>query len=287
MEWCLGMEVKQEDGCILVNQNQYIQQKLIEFDYLLQPNLKRSSPLDSNFQELLHQAETSEEKEDNFPYREIVGSLSYAASGTRPDISTSVSIVSRFLDKPKRIHCDMVRRILYYLRYRPELQLCYTNHSSTQINAFSDASWANAENYASISGHVILIGKNPVSCSSKKQPVVALSSTEAEYIAASATTQEVLWMKQLLEELGFRQQTVPINEDNEGCINLSKNPQDIKITRHIQVRYHFIRDHVKNGNIQLIPCKTQDQLADFLTKRVSGSSLYDILNRLGIKLNSK
>ena len=95
MTWCLGMEVVQRETSIIVNQNQYVKQKLEEFKKVLDDKTKRSSPLDPNFQILLLEGENSEDYESDFPYREIVGSLSYAATGTRPDIATSVSVVRR------------------------------------------------------------------------------------------------------------------------------------------------------------------------------------------------
>lgn len=130
MSWCLGMEVKQCDNYISINQNQYISQKLSEFDQYLEPRIKRSTPLDPNFQQLLIEADESKEFEEKFPYREIVGSLTYASTGTRPDISTAVGVVSRFLAKPKKIHCMMVCRILYYLRAMPEVELTFNRSSN-------------------------------------------------------------------------------------------------------------------------------------------------------------
>jgi hypothetical protein len=116
-----------------------------------------------------------------------------------------------------------------------------------------------------------------VSWLSKKQPVVALSSTEAEYIAVTGASQEALWFKSILEEIGIYQETVIIHEDNEACINLSKNPQEFKRTRHIQIKYHFIRQLVKEGKIRLQYCTTKNQLADLFTKGVNGPRLKELL----------
>jgi hypothetical protein len=196
MNWCLGMEVTQANRKICINQKQYVRQKFEEFKLILDEKTKRTSPLDCNFQQLLIDAELSNDYEPGFPYREIVGSLSYAATGTRPDISAAVSIVSRFLEKPKKIHCDMVRRILYYLRFKLILSFEFGKETDIQLKSYCDASWANPEDYASISGHLSLLGKSLISWSSKKQTVIALSSSEAEYISVSSATQEILWMKQ-------------------------------------------------------------------------------------------
>jgi hypothetical protein len=206
----------------------------------------------------------------------------YAATGTRPDIATAVGVVSRYLANPKSIHCDMVRQIFYYLRQNSDKRLHYKTTEIPNLVGYCDASWANNEDYSSISGFAFLFGKSLVSWSSKKQPVIALSSTEAEYVTVTSAAQEALWFQSLLKELGYIQETVIINEDNEACINLANNPQEYKRTRHIQVKYHFIRSLVQDNKIQLKYCKTQDQLADIFTKGNSGQRLKSICVKLGI-----
>jgi hypothetical protein len=162
------------------------------------------------------------------------------------------------------------------------LELVFQREKSPKLLGYCDASWANLEDYASISGYAFLYGNGLVSWSSKKQPVIALSSTEAEYIAGGAATQEALWLRNVLEEIGFAQDCTSMMEDNEGCLNLTKNPQDINRTRHIQVKYHFLRDHVKKGEIVFNPCRTHDQLADLLTKGLNGVALKTNPSRLGL-----
>jgi hypothetical protein len=281
LNWALGMEIIQESGIISLNQNQYINQKLIEFDSFLEKDTKRSIPLDPNFQKLLIEADESQEFEPKFPYRQIVGSLMYAAIGTRFDISTAVGIASRFLESPKQIHCEMVRQILYYLRQNPTSPLSFKRVKDPKLVIYCDSSFANTEDYASISGFAVLFGGSLLSWSSKKQPVIALSSTEAEYVAATGASQEALWFKSMLSEIGIDQPTVTIHEDNESCIKLANNPQEFKRTRHIQVKYHFIRSLVREGKIKLEFCPTKDQLADIFTKGVNGPRLKEISSRLG------
>ena len=280
--WCLGMEILQNENGICLNQNQYVKQKLEEFNHVLEKDIKRKTPLDPKFQSVLEQAEQSTETEQNFPYRSIVGSLMYLATGKRPDILTAVSIASRYCSNPKKVHCNMVRQILYYLRQQTQYCIFYQKGSDSEIRGYCDSSWANNEDYSSISGFLFLMGNSLICWSSKKQPVIALSSTEAEYVAVSSATQEALWLKSLMKELGFNQGCINIYEDNEACINLSKNPQEFKRTRHIQVKYHFIRFHVKNNNVKLVYCPTQKQLSDFLTKGVTGTHLNESLRQIGL-----
>lgn len=287
LDWSLGMEIIQKSDRIIISQEQYVLQKIEEFKNHLEPNVKRTIPLDPNFQHLLIEASTSKETEPMFPYRSMVGSLMYAATGTRPDIMTAVGVVSRYLASPKTIHCKMVRQIFYYLRHFPDKALVYKKDQDPKLHGYCDASWANNEDYSSISGFAFLFGSSLVSWSSKKQPVIALSSTEAEYVTVTSAAQEALWFQYLLREIGYNQDTVIIHEDNEACINLSKNPQEYKRTRHIQVKYHFIRSLVKANKIKLQYCNTKNQLADILTKGVNGQRLRQICTLLGIIDNSK
>jgi hypothetical protein len=151
------------------------------------------------------------------------------------------------------------------------------------IEGNCDASWANCEDYASISGWLFKVGGNLISWSSKKQSVIALSTAESEYMAAGSATQEAIWLKGLMEELKLFDvsKTISIYEDNEGCIALSKNPQDHKRTRHIQVKYHFLRSHVQDKTIAFPYIPTKDQLADMLTKGLTGPMLKNFATLLG------
>jgi len=282
LDWCLGMEVQNGEKSLFIHQNQYINQKLEEFSDHLDENTKRTSPLDPEFQNLLESAISSNEIDPKFPYRSMVGSLSYLANGTRPDISTAVSIVSRYLEKPTKIHCQMVKRIYYFLRQTPEIGLYYLKGGKVELTGYCDASWANLEDYKSISGYAFKIGNCLVSWSSKKQQSVSLSSTESEYISATSAAQECLWLKHLLDEIGFPQGCVKIFEDNQGCIALTKNPQDVKRTRHIQLRYHFIRDLVKARALEFPYIQTKRQLADMFTKGLPGNQLQHLATALGV-----
>lgn len=179
----------------------------------------------------------------------------------------------------------MARQVLYYLRQYPDKSLTYAKQHTPQLEGFCDASWANNEDYSSISGFAYLFGGSLISWSSKKQPIIALSSTEAEYVAATSAAQEALWFQTLLSELSYSQQTIMIHEDNEACINLSKNPQEFKRTRHIQVKYHFIRTLVKANKIKLIYCNTKSQLADMFTKGINAPRLVELSSKLGLTDN--
>jgi histone deacetylase 1/2 len=283
LEWYLGISIqKLLDGSIALDQTLYLQQKLEEFKEFIPPG-GISHPLPQNYQKLLQDAEKEELYVGTFPYRKVVGSIMYAMLGTRPDLACAVSIVSQFLDKHKPTHVKLVQRILHYIRANLELKLVYgsTNKSFT-LSGYCDASYANEIDYYSRSGYGFMLGDSLISWYSKKQPVIAQSAAEAEYYAASVASNEAVWLQKLLKELGFDQKTVTLYEDNQACIALTKNPEDHKRTKHIQVKFHVIRYYVSKGFIKLVYCNTKEQLADMFTKGVSGTSLRTLLKGFNI-----
>ena len=279
--WYLGCHFTKGESSWSIDQNLYVKQKLAEFESVIGTGM-RSTLLPSNYDKLLEEAEESTEYEENFPYRNMVGSLMYAMVGTRLDIAFAVSIVSRHLSNPKRIHCDMVRHIFQYLRANPCKSIHYKLGCSTKLEGFCDASYANQLGCKSTSGYAFTLGTGVISWYSKRQSTVALSSSEAEYIAACEATKEALWFKQLLKELGFEQGTVPVYEDNEAAILLSKNPQHHGRTKHIQIQFHWIREQVSKKFIELLYVPTAEQLADCLTKQMGYSQMTRMLIRLGV-----
>jgi hypothetical protein len=161
----------------------------------------------------------------------MVGSLMYVMIATRPDLATAVGIVSKYLDKPKKAHCELVKHIYKYLRTNTNYQLIYkTTDNDITLSGYVDAGYANVDKFHSTSGYAFMVNDNLISWYSGKQSVTAQSTAEAEYYAAVKGANECIWIKQLLNELGFPQGTIPIYEDNQACIALSKNPEDHKRT---------------------------------------------------------
>ena len=280
----LAIHVTQTPTEISLDQSQYIKDKLEEFAEHLGPNhqQKCSTPLLPQFQNLLIEADESGELEPEFPYRKMVGALVYLMVCTRFDIAAAVSVVSKYLHQPKKIHCDIVRKIYLYLRGTTDYALTYRKNGSTTLKGFCDASFANLESYKSLSGHVFQLGELAIIWSSCRQPIVVKSTQEAEYVALTPAMQDCLWATALLEELGFKQESVEISEDNEACIALANNPQSSKRTRHIQVRYHWIRQHLESKIATLKSCRTADQLADIFTKGLHGPNLKTFCLKLGL-----
>lgn len=283
LQWYLGLRFASNKKGISIDQNLYIKQKLEKFTNHIGPlNLKCSAPLPANVASILEDAVDSNETESNFPYRQMVGSLMYAMIGTRFDICYAVSVVSQFLENPKRVHCDLVRHIYRYLRSCPDLKLNYIRNNELKLEGYVDASYANNFQYSSTSGYVMTFGGSAISWNSKRQPTIALSAAEAEYIAATDVGKECLWWKTFLKPFKLAQETITIHEDNQAAIALTKNPQFHDRTKHIQVRYHWIREQVSNGQFKLVYINTKNQLADLFTKALQGFVLRPLYRRLGL-----
>ena len=287
IQWYLGLRFDTKKKNISIDQTLYIKQKLEKYEsFIGPPNLKCSAPLPSNVASIIEDAETSNVIEDTFPYRQMVGSLMYAMVGTRFDICYAVSVVSQFLQSPKKAHCDLVRHIYCYLRGSPDLKLSYARNSDLKLEGYVDASYANNFRYASTSGYVMTLGGSAISWNSKRQPTIALSAAEAEYIAATDAGKECLWWKTFLKPFKLAQESITIHEDNQAAIALTKNPQFHDRTKHIQVKYHWIREQVSNGNFKLTYVDTKNQLADLFTKALQGFVLRPLYRRLGLSIHN-
>ena len=199
-------------------------------------------------------------------YQSAVGSLMYAMIGSRPDIAFAVSAVSQYSTNPGPTHWTAVRRIFRYLSGTRSHGLMYGNG---YCEGYTDADWGASEDRKSIGGYTFLINGASVSWASKKQASVALSSTKAEFMALTEGPKEALWLGELLGDLGalkHRQEIQKLVCDNQGAIALTQNPEYHARTKHIDIRYHFIRQHVDEGSIELIYCPTHENTADIFTK---------------------
>jgi hypothetical protein len=221
-----------------------------------------------------------EQKKDmkNIPYREAVGSLLYAAIGTRPDISHAVNECARYVSNPGSAHWIAIKRIMRYLAGTIDMGLIYNGLSNNELNGnikqnniltidtYVDADWAgDKDDRKSTTGYLTKMNGNTITWSSKKQRTVALSSAEAEYMAIASGAQECKWMKQLLSELGY-DTVVHIYTDNQAAQSIGKNDIYHDRTKHIDIRYHFVRHDIKEQIYDLIWVPTRYQLADIFTK---------------------
>jgi histone deacetylase 1/2 len=220
--------------------------------------------------------------DDVFRYHSLVGGLQYLTL-TRPDISFAVNKVCQFLSQPTTVHYEAVKRILRYIKGTAFTGVFIQKTASTVLNVYTNADWAScADDRRSTGGFAIFLGPNLVSWSSRKQPTVSRSSTEAEYKALANGTAEVMWIQSVLKELGVHQSKPPVLWcDNLGATYLTANPVFHARTKHIEVDFHFVREKVAIGALDVRFIASGDQLADVFTKPVS----HQLLSRFCSNLN--
>lgn len=268
----LGMRLRRSNnGAITLDQEAYVQEILTRFNIS-----------DCNLSTLPHQPghhlsksmcpRTPEEINDmkEVPYGELVGALLWLSICTRPDIKQAVSVLCRFIKNPGRAHWNAARLILRYLRGTSSFGIQFSNSASKDLVAHVDSDFANdPDKSRSVSAYIIQFANGPVAWKSKLQSTVATSSVHAEYIALYDGVREIVWLRQLLKDLGFEQQSpTAVFEDNKGCISLCSNDRTDPRTKHINVKYHFNREQTKNKSIKVFYKPTAEMLADAMTKPI-------------------
>jgi hypothetical protein len=271
----MKVEYDQANRTLQLSQSQYITDMLHRFKMTDCSGV--TTPMDPGCQLSKTQSPTTDEDKEamiNVPYINAVGALMYLAVATRPDISYTVAKLAQFNTCPGTAHWKAVKHLFRYLKYTIDLKLTYKptsgdNHISAEVfRTYVDADHAGClDTRRSTSGYFLKMGTGAVSWSSKKQTSVAWSSTEAEYIAASTAGQETVWMRGLLRELGFK-----INDpslilvDNQSAITVAKNPEHHGRMKHVDIRYHWIRQEIRRKNISIHYVPTGQNTADILTK---------------------
>ncbi|XP_036340375.1 secreted RxLR effector protein 161-like [Rhagoletis pomonella] len=229
-----------------------------------------STPFDLN--QKLKKSDTIDETMKEVPYQQAIGSLLFAAQCTRPDICQAVNFLSRFNNNPNRIHWMAVKRIFRYLKGTLEMKLYFFARGNHEIVAYSDADWANDVNERrSVTGYVNILQNGAISWNSKRQPTAALSTSEAEYMAMSAATQEVVWLRGPEKDLNIKfDELLPTKVfcDNQSAIHIATNDAYQPRTKHIDKRHHFIREKNKMNEVSFCSISTDKIIADFLTKPV-------------------
>ena len=190
---------------------------------------------------------------------------------------------ARFQASPRESHHKVVKHILRYLVQTPKLGLWYPKDAKFDLIGYTDADWTGDKvDRKSTSGACQFVGRSLVSWSSKKQNCVTLSTAEAEYIATASCVTQLLWMRQTLKDYGITYRHVPLLCDNESAINIAENPKDHTRTKHIDIRYHFLRDHVEKGDIDIAHVGTDMQLAYIFTKPLDEARFCQLRRELGI-----
>ena len=232
---------------------------------------------------------TTEDREvmENVPYASAIGSIMYAMLCTRPDVAHAISLTSRYQSDPGLEHWTAVKNIFKYLRRTKDMFLVYGGEEELVAKCYVDASFdTDTDDSKSQSGYVFLMNGAAVSWRSSKQPVVAASSMEAEYVAASEAAQEAVWMKEFITELGVVPSALDpmvIYCDNNGAIANAKEPRSHKNSKHIKRRFNSIRDYVKDGDIKICKVHTDLNVADPLTKALPRAKHDQHQNSMGVR----
>ena len=287
IHWLLGIKVTRDRGArtISLSQESYINTIVKCFN--LDTAKSIPSPITPGISYSTNDKpadETEAARMAKTPYREAIGSLMYASVATRPDISFAVSTLSQFLENPGETHWEAVKRVFRYLAGTKGHVLTYGGERH-ELMGYTDADGAGQDHRRAISGFTYLIDGGAVSWRSHKQELVALSTAEAEYIAATHAAKEGIWLQRLITELYDVVITPTILHcDNQAALTLATTDNFHARTKHIDICYHFIRHSVETGAFKLVYCPTDDMIADILTKALPGWKVKGHTAALGLCL---
>ncbi|KAH9697038.1 hypothetical protein KPL71_023433 [Citrus sinensis] len=282
MAYYLGIEVNQKEEDIFISQESYAKEILKKFK--MNDCKPISTPVECRVK--LSKHDEGEDIDSTF-FKSLVGSLRYLTC-TRPDILYVVGLVSRYMENPKTIHFKAANRILRYIKGTINFGLLYSFSNYYKLVGYSDSDWGgDVDDRKSTIGFVFFIGDTTFTWMSKKQPIVTLSTCEAEYVAATSSVCHAIWLRNLLKELGLPQEEpTEICVDNKLAIALSKNPVFHDRSKHIDTRYHFIRECIARKEVQIKYVKSQDQAVDIFTKPLKQEDFVKFKSLLGVTRSS-
>ncbi|XP_058740883.1 uncharacterized mitochondrial protein AtMg00810-like [Vicia villosa] len=254
MSYFLGIEVVQQDDGIFISQKNYASDILKKF------KREHSKPVYTPVEEKLKLTRENDGKRvDSTQYKSLIGSLRYLTA-TRPDIVYEVGLLSRFMEEPCVSHLQGAKRILRYIKGALTDGIFYASNNEVELVGYTYSDWArDIETRKSTSGYAFHLGTGAISWSSKKQPVVALSTTEAEYTTTISCATQTIWMRRILEVIHQKQKSpTKIYCDNKSAIALSKNPVFHGRSKHIDIRFHKIRELIVEKEVVIEYCPTEE-----------------------------
>ena len=278
MAYYLGIEVKQNEDGIFISQESYAREILKKFK--LDDCNPISTPVECGVKLSKHD---EAEKVDPTLFKSLVGSLRYLTC-TRPDILYAVGLVSRYMENPITTHFKAAKRILRYIKGTIDFGLFYSISNDFKLVGYSDSDWGgDTDDRKSTSGFAFFMGNTAFTWMSRKQPIVTLSTCEAEYVAATSCVCHAIWLRNLLKELSLPQEEpTEICVDNKSAIALAKNPVFHDRSKHIDTRYHFIRECIAKRNVQMEYVRSKDQIADIFTKPLKFEDFARLRSLLGM-----
>ncbi|XP_060216439.1 secreted RxLR effector protein 161-like [Lycium barbarum] len=220
-------------------------------------------------------------------YRSLVGKLNFLTH-TRPDLCFVIQHFSQYLQKPTYSHMKVVFHLLRYLKSFADVGVSFFNSPDFSISPYYDSDWAIfLDTRRSITGLYVILGGSVISWEAKKQPVVSLSSAEAEYMYVSKVVVELVWLLRLLAYFNvIVSAPVPVYCDNQAAIHIAKNLVFHERTKHIEVDCHFIRTKLNESLVELHHVPTASQLADIFTKPLNGLLHHKLLLKFGVQAPS-
>ncbi|XP_019089217.1 PREDICTED: uncharacterized protein LOC109128013 [Camelina sativa] len=279
LSYYLGIEVSQTDSGITLKQERYAV-KILEEAGMGECNAVQI-PMDFGVKFSKAQAEKSIDVKE---YRRKIGCLRYLIQ-TRPDLSYSVGVLSRYMHDPKESHGATLKQILRYLQGTRSYGLVYKRGQNTRLIGFSDSSHnVDEDDGRSTGGHVFYLNECPITWCSQKLDTVALSSCEAEFVAVTEAAKQAIWLQEVLSEVtGKPCEKVLILLDNKSAIALTRNPVFHGRSKHIHKRYHFIRECVDNEQVEVEHISGEEQKADILTKALGRIKFKEMRDLLGVQ----
>lgn len=278
LTYYLGIEVIQGADGIRIKQEGYA--KGILLDTKMDTCNPTQVPMNANI--TLSKAE-SEPEIDATAYRRCIGCLRYLLH-TRPDLAYAVGVLSRYMQSPRESHDQALKQVLRYVKGTTNLGLFFRRDESSKVIGYSDSSHnIDIDDGRSTSGHIFYFGSSPITWTSQKQPNVALSSCEAEFMAATKAAKQAIWLKELMEEILSKDEKVTLRIDNKSAIALTKNPVFHGRSKHILKKYHFIRECVENDQIEVEYVPGTLQKADILTKPLARIKFKEMRNLIGVQ----
>nr|GFC32073.1 retrovirus-related Pol polyprotein from transposon TNT 1-94 [Tanacetum cinerariifolium] len=274
----LRLHISQNSRGIFINQSKYALESLKKYGF------ESCNPVDTP---MVEKSKLDEDREgkvvDPSHYRGMIGTLLYLTA-SRPDLQFAICMCARYQARPTKKHVHTVKRIFQYLRRTVNQGLWYPKDFFVALTAFADADHAGCQDTRrSTSGSVQFLGERLISWSSKRQNSAAISSTEAEYIALSGCCAQILWMRSQLSDHGLVFNKIPMYCDNKSDIALCCNKVQHSRSKHIDIRYHFIKEQVEQGVIELYFINTEYQLADLFIKALGRDRIEFLTNNLGMR----
>lgn len=281
-ELILGMRITQDNSSIKVDQEKYVDKVLKIFG--MEDCKVAATPSVPGEWHKLEKPKNEHQPDSRIPYQNLIGSLMYLAVCTRPDIANVVSCLSQFNTCYTEVHWNMAKRVLRYLKGTRSYGLLYTKcDQDSIIQGHADASHASTYDRKSYTGYVFISQGGAVSWESKKQKTIALSTAEAEYVAISEAAREAIFLQRFISEISQKEECpITIRSDSQSAIHIAENPAHHQRTKHIDVRYHFIRQAVERGIIHLKYEDTSHMIADGLTKPLMKGKFVWCTNQMGV-----